>query len=85
MKIDPLKCDLRCLECKGGSAEAVYKCGDPYCPRYALKVSDRRLRDENPTFDTARPENVVEYAPTVTDKNYHADVTVLYNPETERK
>ena len=85
MKYDPLKVDLRCLECKGGNAEAVYKCEDPYCPRYVLKVSDRRLRDENPIFDTARPGNVVEYASTVTDRNYHADVTVLYNPEKERK
>ena len=88
MKIDPLKCDLRCLECKGGSAEAVYKCEDPYCPRYALKVSDRRLRDENPTFDTARPGCEIDFPnPAVTDGNYHPLYTArgIYNTEKGHK
>ena len=67
MKIDPLKCNLRCLQCMGGDTEAVYKCADAYCPHNGMRISDHRLREENPpiTEATGRWEEV--HTPFATD------------------
>lgn len=53
MKIDPLKCSSRCLKCTGGNADAVYGCTDAYCPQNGMRVSDHRLREENPPITEA--------------------------------
>lgn len=67
MKIDPLKCNLRCLQCMGGDAEAVYKCADAYCPHNGMRISDHRLREENPPITEATGRQEPLHTPVATD------------------
>ena len=76
--IDPLKCDIACLECMGGDAEGVGSCRDDYCPMVGSRISDKQLRAENPVFGEPKGREALNRSgtPTVIDHNYHPFYTV---------
>lgn len=67
--IDPLKCNIICLECKGGDAEAVGACTDGYCPMNGSRVSDKPQRAEKPVFGEPKGREALNRSttPMVTD------------------
>ena len=86
--MDPLKCELRCLKCKGGDAAAVYKCDNGYCPFYGTRISDKQLRSENPAFSDASPGYVQEIQePSAVDNNFKPlySVSVYETPDKPNK
>ena len=76
--VDPLKCNIICLECMGGDAEGVGSCRDDYCPMNGSRVSDKKLRSENPVFGEPIGRQALNKTrePKAIDHNYHPLYTV---------
>lgn len=76
--IDPLKCNIICLECTGGDAEAVGSCADGYCPMNGSRVSDKQLRAENPVFGEPKGRDALNRSttPTATDHKHQPVYTI---------